>query len=55
MSVKEVLKTKLQLPEIELKRAHRVGQGHNHGPRSVVARFCRFSDRDAIMRNANKL
>ena len=50
-----LLQDKLQLPPINLERAHRVGPvGHSY-PRTVIARFEKFGDREAVMRNARKL
>lgn len=46
---------KLQLPGLVLERAHRVGQRRDAGPRPIVARFTRYCDREAVMRNARKL
>ncbi|KAK3889420.1 hypothetical protein Pcinc_006584 [Petrolisthes cinctipes] len=38
-----------------MERAHRVGQRRDAGPRPIVARFSRYSDREAVMRSARKL
>ena len=35
--------------------AHRVGIRHDSRPRTNAVRFNRFSDREAVMRNAKKL
>ena len=40
---------------LELERAHRVGQHQDARPRPIVARFTRYSDREAVMRSAKKL
>lgn len=53
--VSKLLKDKLQLPDIQLERAHRVGQRQDNHERTIVARFTRYADRDAVMRNAAKL
>lgn len=54
-SVTTLLENKLQLPGLVLERAHRVGQRRDAAPRTIVARFARYSDREAVMRNARKL
>lgn len=53
--VQNMLADKMQLPDIILERAHRVGQRSEQRARPVVARFLRFSDRELVMRNAKKL
>lgn len=53
--VTSLLQDKLQLPDLELERAHRVGQHRDGRPRPIVARFSRFCDREAVMRSARKL
>lgn len=55
VKVKKLLESKLQLQNTDLERAHRVGLRRAHGPRPVVARFSRFSDREAVIRNVTKL
>lgn len=53
--VTSMVKDKMQLGELSLERAHRVGPRNDARPRTIVARFSRFCDRDAVMRNARKL
>lgn len=55
--VSALLKDKLKdkLKDMKLERAHRVGQPGHFAPRTIVARFKHFSDREAAMRNARKL
>lgn len=53
--VSTLLGDKLQLPSVKLERAHRVGLSGSSAPRTVVARFEHFRDREAAMRNARKL
>ncbi len=53
--VSSLLKDKMQMPGLELERAHRVGQRRDGKPRPIVARFSRFCDREAVMRSARKL
>ncbi len=55
VKVSELLTNKLELPNIELERAHRVGQRDAHRHRTIVARFTRYGDREAVMRNVTKL
>lgn len=54
-SVSKLLEDKLQLPAIDLERAHRVGQVRPSQPRAVVVRFEKFQDREAVLRSARKL
>ena len=53
--VSKLLEEKLQLPNIQLERTHRVGRGGDLRPRPIVARFARFCDREAVLRNVRKL
>lgn len=53
--VQKLLADKMQLPDLPLERAHRVGQRMELRARPVVARFLRYSDRELVMRNATKL
>ena len=53
--VSKLLEDKLQLPSVNLERAHRVGPSTTSHPRAIVVRFEKFSDREATMRNAKKL
>lgn len=55
VAVTSLLENKLLMPGIELERAHRVGVRRDARPRPIVARFSRFCDREAVMRNSNKL
>lgn len=54
-TVSKLFEEKLQLPSIKLERAHRTGPATASGPRTIVARFERFGDREAVIRNARKL
>lgn len=53
--VQKLFADKMQLSDLTLERAHRVGQRSEQRARPVVARFLRFSDRELVMRNASKL
>ena len=53
--VSNLLKDKLQLPAMKLERANRVRQPGYLAPRTIVARFEHFGDREAAIRNARKL
>ena len=53
--VTKLLEEKLQLPNVEVERAHRVGNRTDHRQRPIIARFTRFCDREAVLRNAAKL
>lgn len=57
LKVTTLLQDKLEMPNVELERAHRVGMrdAQERRPRTIVARFSRFSDRDKAIRNARKL
>lgn len=56
--VQRLLREKLNIGPIQLERAHRVGPRPSMGttrPRTVVARFTSFSDRQLALKNASKL
>lgn len=55
VSVSKLFEETLQLPPINLERVHRVGTITPSRPRTIVARFVNFGDREAVMRNARKL
>ncbi|KAK3881888.1 hypothetical protein Pcinc_013713 [Petrolisthes cinctipes] len=58
VNVSKILEDKLQLPSVNLERAHRVGPAAaaaSSHHRTVVVRFRNFSDREAAIRNASKL
>lgn len=54
-SVTKLLEDKLQLPSMKIERAHRTGPASASGSRTIVVRFERFGDREAVLRNARKL
>ena len=55
-AVTSLLEKKLQLPGVVLERAHRVGPHREDAkPRTIVARFTRYGDRDAAIRRGNCL
>ena len=54
-AVASLLESKLQLPGVVLERAHRVGPRSDAKPRTVVARFTRYGDRDAAIRRGSYL
>lgn len=49
-----LIENKLELPNVQLERAHRVGQHYPNRLRPIIARFTRFSDREAVKRNVSK-
>lgn len=55
VKVSKLLEDKFELPNIELERAHRVGRRDDTRFRPIIARFSRFCDREAVMRNVSKL
>ena len=55
VQVTELLENKLQLLNIQLERAHRVGRQDDHRSHPIIARFSRFGDREAVTRNVTKL
>lgn len=55
VSVAKLFEEKLQLPSVRLERAHRTGPATPSRPRTIVARFERFGDREAAIRNSRKL
>lgn len=54
-SVATLLQNKLGLPGLVVERIQRVGPRRNDKPRTVVAHFSRFSDREGVVRNRTKL
>lgn len=54
-AVTSVLEDKMQLSGLVVERAHRVGVHREGKPRPVVARFLRYCDREAVLRNGRKL
>ncbi|KAK3886519.1 hypothetical protein Pcinc_009389 [Petrolisthes cinctipes] len=55
VTVTKLIEEKLQLPAVKLERAHRTGPVIPTGHRVIVARFERFGDREAVLRNSRKL
>lgn len=53
--VTKLLEENLNLRNVELERAHRMGQPRDHHSRPVIVRFNKYSDREAVRRNAVKL
>ena len=53
--VTKLLDNKMQLQNVEVERAHRVGRRTDQRPRPIIACFTRFCDREAVLRNAAKL
>lgn len=54
--VRKLVKEKIGLEKgIEIERAHRVGQRNSEKPRTIVAKFLRFTERQDILRNCSKL
>lgn len=53
--VSKLLEDKLQLPNIQIERAHRTGPQSSLRHRPVIARFQHYCDREAVLRNAAKL
>ena len=55
VKVSKLLEEKMELPNMQLERAHRVGRKQENRKRPIIARFSRFCDREAAVRNAKKL
>ena len=53
--VTKLFQQKLQLPSINLERAHGSGPVGQGQPRTVIAWFEKFQDQEAVLRNARKL
>ena len=54
--VKDLVKEKLGFEtEISIERAHRVGKPNSQKPRTIVAKFLHFNDKQNIIRNSPKL
>ncbi len=54
-TISEILVDKLELPPIKTERVHRTELVAASRPRTVVVKFERFGDREAVIRNARKL
>ena len=54
--VKETINKELEISseEIQIERAHRMGKPHDGRPRPVVARFCSWKQKEAILAIARK-
>lgn len=55
IQVSKILEGKLELPNIELERAHRVGQRFDDRNRPIIARFAMYCDHEAVVRNVSNL
>ena len=55
VKVQAFLKDNLDMEDVPLDNAHRVGQPRDRRPRTILVRFSRQADRDATLRNARKL
>ena len=53
--VTQLLEDKLQLTQVNLERAHRVGPNEHSHTRTIVARFEKYNEREAALRSAKKL
>lgn len=54
--VSKLVKINLGISEkVEIERAHRVGKKGSANPRTIVAKFLRFPDREKILKSSNKL
>ena len=54
--VKGLVRNKIGIQgEVPIERAHRVGKPFGDRPRTIVARFRNFPDKDNILKNASKL
>ena len=54
-TVQRLLRDKLCIGSVQLERAHRVGPRNMNRPRTIVARFHKFEDRQQALRNSSKL
>lgn len=56
VKIQQLMRDKLEIGMIQLERAHRVGpKNTSTRPRTVVARFTKFEDRQSALRNSSKL
>ena len=55
--VQQLLQNQMEVGSVQLERAHRIGSSHQvvTRPRTVIARFTRFEDRQRTLRNSSKL
>ena len=51
--VSRIPENKLQLPNVQLERAHRVRQRRAQQNRPIIVQFTRCCDREAVVRNLN--
>ncbi len=49
------MQDKMKLINLDIERAHRIGQRDNNRPRTIIARFTHFRQREDVLRNAFKL
>ncbi|KAK4324876.1 hypothetical protein Pmani_004526 [Petrolisthes manimaculis] len=54
-SVAKIFKDKLELPPVDIIRAHRTGPSLSSRPRAVIVRLEKLNEREAVIRNAKKL
>lgn len=56
IKIQDILKSKFGFTEKPvIERAHRVGSSKAQSPRSIVVKFNKYKDRDAVLRNGKKL
>ena len=55
LKVSKLIKDTMKIPDVVVDRTQRVGPRSEQRPRTVIARFARYTDRDAVMRNAKML
>lgn len=53
--IAKIMKDKLNIPEANIERAHRVGKVSSQRARDIVAKFARFPEREAVFRARTKL
>lgn len=55
MKVTKLIEEKLNIPEVNMERAHRIGKNTGQRTRDIVAKFVRFPERNAVFRARSKL
>lgn len=55
VKVAKIVKDRLNIPEVNLERAHRIGKINSQRPRDIIAKFSRFPERDAVFRARTEL
>lgn len=53
--VNDLLETKLDLKEVEIERAHRIGRKRTESPRLIICKLLKYKDKERVLKNWSKL